>query len=692
MLLSVDRLSFSYPKTDKAALTAVSLHVAEKEYVSILGANGSGKSTLARCIVGLLPADAGSVRIEAAEGKVPSALVFQSPGDQIIAETVELDIAFGPENLALSRPEMEKRVSSALDTFSLRTLASRSTYSLTAGQKQHLALAGVKVLDPAVLVLDEPTSMLSPLARSSVLDFLERFHREGGTVLHITHDVTEASRAERVIVLDDGRLVFDGTPEALKNHPSGDLDNWGLIGADPVVRKKTDGPADGQRPVLECKNVDFGPLHDLNIALLPGTITAVTGESGSGKSILLELLAGLRVQKSGSIFREEGQTVSLAVQESEASLFAEFVADDVAFGPRNAGVSGSELVSRVKEAMNLSCLPFEEFADRRTFSLSGGERRKAALSGIIAMDTSIVLLDEPSSALDTRSRSQLLRVIADLREKGKTVVFTTSRTEECSIADSVLSLPLPVEEGDGNTFADRNKSIDKKNYTRDQFALEKLRQGASGSYSRLDTPVHRLAPLSKYILLFSSIIAAISVKGLLWLSGLILLECLPVALSGFTFRRLALRIFKILPWLLVFAVLQYWMAVGEMNFAVFLLRFIALLIPLSLFMFVAAHTEIMCGIEDFLFPLAKLRLPVRDISLVTGIVFRFITLLYEEAVRITTARIIRGAANSRKKGIVGTVSYMASLFVPLVLRTLTRAERLSHAITARYYGTGKHTK
>jgi energy-coupling factor transporter transmembrane protein EcfT len=131
---------------------------------------------------------------------------------------------------------------------------------------------------------------------------------------------------------------------------------------------------------------------------------------------------------------------------------------------------------------------------------------------------------------------------------------------------------------------------------------------------------------------------------------------------------------------------------GNLYFIVFILRFVALYIPLVLFIHLTTHTEIMYGMEDVLSPLSRLRVPVRDIALVTGIVFRFIPLLYGEAARITTARIIRGAGAARKKGIFATLSSMASLFVPLMLRTLTRAERLAQAITARYYGTGKNSR
>ena len=721
MLLSVEKLSFSYPNSGKRALDSVSFTVPKGEYIAVLGANGSGKSTLARCITGLLAPESGTVNIDS-ENRVPSALVFQSPGDQIVAETVELDVAFGPENLGISRDEMHVRVPAALESFGLAALSKTDTHDLTSGQKQHLALAGALVLDPSVLVLDEPTSMLSMKARESVLSFLDRFHADGGTIIHITHDLTEATRAERILVMDDGHTVFDGSTVEFGLLPVATLDQWGLYGVIPENKSSENAPVEGSfdrsagsdrsyaienelaEPVLECQRLDYGPLRNFSVAIQRGTITAITGESGSGKTLLLELLAGLRIPSSGSVIRAEGQIATLAVQESESSLFAEFVADDIAFGPRNEGLTGEALVSRVSSAMEMVGLPFAQFADRRTFTLSGGERRKAALAGIIAMDTPIILMDEPSSALDTRSRSQLLAFIKKLKDAGKTVVFTTSRPEECAVADVVLTLPVPPAKGAescaneavcrkiGVPGRQKRAREQKKKYTRDQLALERLRRGASGLRSSCDSPLHRVTPVCKYIFLASVVTGALAIRGWVWILFFILLEMIPVLVSRYSLRKLGTGILKILPWLVILGVIQYLISPDWLYPVVFIMRFVALYIPLSIFIFVTAHTEIMYGMEDFLIPVRFLGVPVRDVSLVTGIVFRFIPLLYDEAARITTARIIRGAGAKRKRGLLGAIQSMTSLFVPLVLRTLTRADRLSQAITARYYGSGKNSR
>jgi energy-coupling factor transporter transmembrane protein EcfT len=227
---------------------------------------------------------------------------------------------------------------------------------------------------------------------------------------------------------------------------------------------------------------------------------------------------------------------------------------------------------------------------------------------------------------------------------------------------------------------------------RERQNLARLRRGAVGAYRELDTPIHRLSPLEKYLVTLLGCVASLAIRGWLGLTVWIALEFAPLLLARYPLKRLAWGILKILPWLVGLGALQYALTPGDLAPFLFILRFIALYIPLSLFMFVTSHTEIMYGMEDLLRPLAPLGVPIRDVSLVAGIVFRFMDNLYAEASRITIARIVRGAGQRRQRGLIAAVSSMASLFVPLILRTLSRAELLAQAISARYYGSGKNSR
>lgn len=229
-LIQFHGVGFSYPAGGRA-LEGVSFSVAPGEFVAVAGANGSGKSTLARLCNGLLLPSEGEATV-AGVGLGPDApqagdaslwrlrqqvgLVFQHPDNQLVAATVEEDVAFGPENLGLPPAEIRRRVEGALRLVGLQTLRDRPPHRLSGGQKQLVAIAGVLAMEPQILILDEPTAMLDPRAAATVLEVVHRLHREKGlTVLWITHRMEEVARAQRVLVLSGGRLAADTTPTAL---------------------------------------------------------------------------------------------------------------------------------------------------------------------------------------------------------------------------------------------------------------------------------------------------------------------------------------------------------------------------------------------------------------------------------------------------------------------------------------------
>lgn len=214
-------VSYSYRVAgrDVPAVSGVSLHVEPGEMLAVLGANGSGKSTLVQLANGLLRPGEGSVQVDGIDTADDSrarslrehvALVFQHPDDQIVGTTVEDDTAFGPENLGLPREEIRTRVDEALDAVGLTGLERREPHLLSGGQKQRLAIAGALAMRPAYLVLDEPTSMLDPVGRRDVARILEELASEGRGIIHVTHDLSVVARADRVVVLNHGSVVFSG--------------------------------------------------------------------------------------------------------------------------------------------------------------------------------------------------------------------------------------------------------------------------------------------------------------------------------------------------------------------------------------------------------------------------------------------------------------------------------------------------
>jgi len=237
-LIRLERVSFSYDVVGQPipALRDVSLKVEAGEYLALIGANGSGKSTLARHLNALLVPDAGQVWVNGWNTRDKRhwwdirrtvGMVFQNPDSQIVATVVEEDVAFGPENLGLPREEIRRRVEDALATVGLAAERERNPQFLSAGQKQRLALAGVLALEPQCIVLDEATALLDPAGRAAVLRVLETLHAQGITIVLITHRMDEAARADRIVVLEEGRVAIDALPRQVFRRGI-DLRRWGL--------------------------------------------------------------------------------------------------------------------------------------------------------------------------------------------------------------------------------------------------------------------------------------------------------------------------------------------------------------------------------------------------------------------------------------------------------------------------------
>ena len=242
-MLSLRGVGYSYSDTGRPALENVSFEARQGEWIALVGSNGSGKSTLAKHLNALLVPMQGACFISGLDTRDEKELwnvrktvsmVFQNPENQIVSTVVEDDVAFGPENLGLSPLEIRARVDKALATAGLAAQAERAVYTLSGGQKQRLAIAGALAMGSRVLVLDEPTAMLDPQGRKEVIELLHTLHAKGITLIQVTHRLEEILDATRVLVLDKGNLVWEGTPGALFR--LGDIDKrWGLE-VPPIVR------------------------------------------------------------------------------------------------------------------------------------------------------------------------------------------------------------------------------------------------------------------------------------------------------------------------------------------------------------------------------------------------------------------------------------------------------------------------
>lgn len=224
-MIRTEALYYRYPDEsdpESYALRGIDLHVKRGEFVAIIGHNGSGKSTLSKLLNGILTPTAGQIFIDGLDASNPdliwevrkrAGMVFQNPDNQLVATVVEEDVAFGPENLGVPTAEIRSRVDKALESVQMEAYKRKAPHHLSGGQKQRVAIAGILAMKPQCIIFDEPTAMLDPSGRREVMETIKRLNRvEGMTVIHITHYMDEAVDAHRILVMDAGRVVLEGTP------------------------------------------------------------------------------------------------------------------------------------------------------------------------------------------------------------------------------------------------------------------------------------------------------------------------------------------------------------------------------------------------------------------------------------------------------------------------------------------------
>jgi energy-coupling factor transport system ATP-binding protein len=497
--IKFENVSFSYLKngpTIRPALSNINLKIGQGEFIALIGANGSGKSTLAKLLNALLLPDSGNVITAGLDTRDSSnhvairarvGMVFQRPQDQIVATTVEEDVAFGPSNLGLPPKEIRFRVEKALSDTRLTDLRERPSFLLSSGETQRLALAGVLAMRPQCIVFDEATAMLDPTGREMVLKQAKVLNQQGITIILITHLMKEAAEFERVIVLYEGQLLMDQSPAVIFSKAT-ELESIGLdqpgvyktafrlkqffpalpdkiLLPDKLIQslpqyqgqlKKNTMPEQAikgkENPIIDIQNLSYTYLRgspffhqalaNLTLQIETGQMHSLIGETGSGKSTLLQHINGLLRPQTGSVLvggfdlnnknldvKSLRRKVTLAFQQPEDQIFEQYVGDEVSYAPRHLGFEG-KLAEIVETAMSSVGLDFMTYKDRLTSTLSGGERRKIALASVLAVQADILLLDEPLSGLDPLSSKELISNLKQIHQSGITMLISTHQYEE----------------------------------------------------------------------------------------------------------------------------------------------------------------------------------------------------------------------------------------------------------------------
>ncbi|MCI7114578.1 ATP-binding cassette domain-containing protein [uncultured Treponema sp.] len=709
--VSVKHLCFSYENAPEPAVQDVSFELASGSYTVIAGVNGSGKSTTARIIAGLLQPSAGTVEI--ADG-LRTGFVFQSPKDQLICGVIARDTAFGPQCQSLPASEIELRTIESLKATGMLDYAMHKSMFLSLGQTQKAALSGILAINPDILILDESVSMLDPKSREEIFTFLDMLHKKKRTILHITHDSDAISRAKDVIVMNGGKIIWKGSSSSFFADKTGSV--YRSVFGTPLENRSCFQNKTQNRPaqeiLLKAENISFSYgthkiLKNVSFSLKRGTLTALTGTSGSGKTTLLEILAGLKKQDGGTV--RSADKPLLCQQNSDAALFEAFAADDVAFGPKNSGIKGKELLECVETAMNRVNLPFEEFASKQTNCLSGGQKRRLSVAGIIAMKGDILLFDEPSAGLDGAAKYTVMHLLRSLAESGKTVLFTTHHYDEAQFADTSITLEKAGLIAPDFSPEEENKADGQKTVLTEQKSVEGIfspeyfsRMLDSLSENKAEQKrLQKLPAVIKYILFIALFAVSVAVQPVSLCAALLPVTILYALCSCCPAKKLFRSLIKILPFLLFFCILQMIFAPASADDTVFLpykhffvtagklwqcLKIIlhteCALCCICAFSSSATENDILKGFSDLLAPLRLLKIPVKYPVILMEIIFRFIPLLLDEAISIIKIQLVRGGLKD-EKGFFGKIRAIIPLIVPLIIQTVRRAEILADAMTVR---------
>lgn len=716
--VSLQKVRFSYDGGKTWILDGIDLEIAYGQRIAIIGKNGSGKSTLAKIIAGLSSPDSGIVTLcgikvfeannvdSKAYQKARESIgaLFQSPEDQIVTTVVEDDVAFGLENLCASKEFMKQNISNALRAVNMENHRFNDPSNMSGGQQQRVAIASSIATKSKLLVLDEPTSMLDSCAKEDVNKLFNKLQTSGTTIVQVTHKISECKNADRILMLENGKLRDVSLLE---------LDEFFTEKSPAVIESKSmTENAKKSNTAIEISNLNVSYtnsqtpiIRDYSLSVKSGEIVAIMGKNGCGKSTLAKTICALIKYDSGSIcvngikisektsksqMREIRKNIGYVMQLPEQQLFAQIVFEDVAYGPKNFGLEGRELHSRVLNA--LKSLHIEHLAQKSPFELSGGQQRLAAIAGVLACNPKILVLDEPTAGLDFEYAKIVLKILSDLHNKGITIIVITHDLNEAkSLGARIVTLESRKkkeiqEHAQDEKLENASENVnEKKNEIKNKSLL-----------SLFNT---RIILISCLILMFSAFsitnfyqlgILALSTLALIFLariSPIKLLLSLHMFIAIFVFSGMfnllvvnsGREIFKIGPLLITD---------DGIKFAIlFASRFSLVILIGSIIVLTISQTQLTEACASIISPLRIIGLPSQEIALIMSLALRFLPTLAKEAESVALAQIARGG-NIKDGSIKKRLQAITSLIVPGFASVIRHANTLGLALDSRCYVPG----
>jgi energy-coupling factor transport system ATP-binding protein len=684
--IQIDQVAYRYPGGDWA-LKDLTVEVDCGDYAVIFGANGSGKSTFACLLNGLIPhffggSLQGTARVDGLNTveRTPAdffprvGLVLQNPDAQLFCSTVEDELAFGLESLGLPEQQIGERIRSTAEALGIGHLLGRSPETLSGGEQRLVAIASVLVVDPPLLVMDEPFSNLDWTFAARVRSLLSELHRRGKTVIIIEHRTSGGflQDAGRLAVFEQGHCAYMGAAAAAE----GILAGHRLIPVypgRPTSMVLQDGP-----PLLAVEHLGYAVeekkiLEDVSFELRPGEVVALVGKNGAGKSTLARHLIGLLKPSAGDVRLHgrsiRGQTTStlagcigVCFQNPNDQFFKTTVRDEIGLGWRRRRAAVDTGFDEFCRSLNI-----DDLLDRSPYRLSEGEKKQTAIAAVLAMGPEILVLDEPTVSQDAAGKEALAARIGELAGQGIAVLVAT---HDLDFATACAGRWIFLDQGRVQGDGDVADIIHLVNSQRQE--LEKPENAAG-----LTTPRparSNISPLTWLLLLVAGVGAVLSSNS----SAVLSAEAALVAILLLSNLKRHTRSLKLMGsmavWVFLLGILFF-----DFEVALSLLLRVFSLLGISALCFAALNPEELCA------ALALLKVPAGPAFMLTA-GLRYVPLIEQKIRSIRSAQQARGIDLRPRLKNMG--NWMA-LLLPLLVQSALLADELALAMEARGFSSTK---
>ncbi len=494
-IVKMKNVAYSYPNSEEQTLKQIDFEAPQGKFTVVMGKTGAGKTTSLLCLNGIIPQlhegeltgdievaglDVSKYRIQTLSKYL--GIVMQDTATQVFGSTVEEDIAFGPRNYLVPREEIYRRIQMSLQRVRMEGYEKRQTSQLSGGEKQRLAIAGILAMQPGIIVLDEPTSELDPLGREEIYTTINDLNKEQDTTIiaveHSSQEVCE--KAEKIIIINEGRTVWSGDPKEFFKDEKLVLDNgikplpvskigWNLykenliekndiplnveqahklictlIGDKKINYKSKKGSSsesyNDAETIISIRNLSHvyengkKALNDINLDIKRGEFVAIIGQNGAGKTTLAKHLNQILMPTTGSVSLEGEdihnknsieltKMIGYVFQDPDNQIFSNTVYKELEFGLKNINLDEEECKKRINQALELTGLVGKE--NEHPFSLGKGERQMIAVASILVMQPGILVVDEPTTGQDWAGINRMMSLVDVLHKNGTTIVMIT---------------------------------------------------------------------------------------------------------------------------------------------------------------------------------------------------------------------------------------------------------------------------